>query len=84
MTFSSDFCAEWTTYMNRPVPLLHMIGCQEVCYPSQPMKEAIFEAKNGSGTDDGCLWENAACNFLTSGLPVISTQLSKRFRGITG
>lgn len=71
------------TYVDRPVPLLHMIGCYEVAYPRQLMEKTVFESKQGSGPNDGCLRENAAYNLLASSLPVVSTQLSRRFHYIT-
>lgn len=55
-----------------------------VVHSRQPMEKAIFEAKDGSGTDDGRLWENVAYNLLTSSLPVVNTWLFRRLQYITG
>ena len=48
------------------------------------MEKAVFEAKDGSGANDGRLRENATYNFLTSSLPVVSIEPFRRFDDVTG
>ena len=69
---SKDVCSTWLTYVYGPIPLLHVVRCQEVGYRRQSMKKAILEAKDGSRTNDGCFRKDTAHNFLTSSLSLIS------------
>lgn len=47
------------------------------------MEETIFEAKEWSGPNDGRLREDTPYNFLPSSLPIVSTQLFRRFHYVT-
>lgn len=68
-----------TTYMNRPVFLLHVVGSQEIGDASKLVKEVVLKSEHWCGTDNSCLGEDLTNNTLAPALG-----LKELRRGVLG
>lgn len=59
-----------STYVNRPVALLHVVGREEVGDTSELVEQVVFETKHGRRTDDGSLREDVTGDLLTPSLSI--------------
>lgn len=59
------------TYVNRPESLLHVVRDEFIRHLRQLVKKVILESKHGSGSDNGCLREDASSNSFTISLIIL-------------
>jgi len=57
-------------YVDRAVPLLHVVGSQDVDDAGKLEEKVVLEAEHGGGPDDGGLGEDAADSLLAAGLGI--------------
>jgi hypothetical protein len=67
-----------STYMDWPVFLLHVVGCDEVGHTGKFVEQTILETKHGRRADNGCLRVDLAHETLTPALNIISPSLAAR------
>lgn len=54
--------------MHRPVPLLHVVGCEEVGDAGQLQEKPVLETEHRGGSDDGGLGEDVPNHVLSAAL----------------
>lgn len=67
--------------MHRPVPLLHVVGCEEVRDAGQLQQQPVLVAEHGCGSDDGGLREDVPRHLLAPALkPELERVVHKGYR----
>lgn len=62
--YSHFTCFGPCTYMHRPVPLLHVVRCEEVRDAGELQQQPVFEAEHRGRPDNGGLGEDIPHHFL--------------------